>query len=460
MSTTPKIPTILAIFLLVALIGITIYMVETYSGGQTVANNTIVPGNVEITNITDASLTVSWTTSAQTSGLVTIKPSSGGKQISAFDDRDTDDKVGKYATHYVTVRNLTPGSQYDVTILSNGMTFKTNGKPWQGETFQTLASHASKLEPAYGSVITPDGYKAKGAIVYLSLEGGQKLSALANPSGSWLIPLNVSRTADGISYLAAGDRMTEQIIVRMETGVASALCDTLNDSPVPEITIGKSYDFRKQQATNQETTSLADLSTQTPPVLGAQTSAQKDIGITAPSEGSALSTFLPLIQGTGVPGKTVTVAISIPPQTGTTTIENDGIWRFTPAQNVAPGKQLLIVTTQKVTGDVVTLTRNFEIFKSGTQVLGDATPSGTLSPTPTIKTTITPTPSGKISPTPTPKTTPTPTPLLTGPTPTTSAQTPLGPPGTYTPTLLFLSFGVLLFTFGAGLFLRNETIHQ
>ena len=57
---------------------------------------------------------------------------------------------------------------------------------------------------------------------------------------------------------------------------------------------------------------------------------------------------------------------------------------------MAEGKQSITITTTDQHNQTKALTHTFEILKSGTQVLGDATPSATLVPTPTIDSTPTP----------------------------------------------------------------------
>lgn len=438
MNRIPKIPTIIALLLLATIVGGIIFVAEQYTRTSSIAGDSAAPTSVEITNINDSTFSVSWITSQAATGIITAKPQQGGKELSGFDDRDTEDKPGKYTTHHVTIRNAAPDTTYLVKILSEGKTLQSTEKPREVKTFPAIVARPTKLEPAYGTIATPEGAQAFGALVYITPEGGQKLSTLTNPSGSWLIPLNLSRTSDGSSYLPATDRLTEEISARMGNLVGTAITDTLNDAPVPEITIGKSYDFRKQQGQRGQASSLATLKTPANPVLGKEVSMKREVTVTAPSEGAALPTLLPIIQGSGIPGKSVYIEASVPKQKGTTTVGDDGRWQFTPQANLAPGKQTVSVISQDENGVGVTVERHFEILKSGTQVLGDATPSGTLIPTPSRS--ATPSPTLKFSPT---------------PTSTSSGQAP-PVSGVYTPTLFLLAAGILLITTGAGLLLHYE----
>ena len=412
------------ILLLVFLVG-GIAVAERLFRQPTTASGSVTPTNVTIANVTDSSFNVTWTTQFPATGAVEAQSANDKKRV-IFDERDTDARsVKKYTTHSVTVRNLAPDTSYGVTILSAGKPMRDAGKPYPGRTAPTVAPVTAGLEPAYGMVTTATGAPADGALVYLTLEGSQTLSTLVKPSGSWMVPLNLVRTQDLSRYLALTERMTENITVVFNGEQTAAVTDTLNDAPVPTMIIGKTYDFRKVQADSGATGAapLADTFSQTPTVLGSQTAPQPNtytVTLAAPAQGASLPTTLPLVQGTGVPGKTVTVTVGITnPTTGTTTVGTDGVWRYTPPSPLSAGKQSVTVTTQNAEGKPVAITHTFEILKSGTQVLGVATPSATLAPT----------------------FTPAPTSTMAG------QEVPIS--GSPIPTLLLLILGALLLTGGA-----------
>ncbi len=415
-----KIPTIVGLLLVVTIIAGMIFASERLIRSPTVASGSIKPADVQISNITESGFTVTWTTGSPATGAIEVKPD-GGKKNVVFDERDTmNKKQNKYITHSVSTRNLTGSTTYEVAIFSNGKAYRDNGKPYQVTTAPSLPPSTDGLEPAFGTVLTADNKPADGALVYLTVEGGQILSTLVKPSGSWVIPLNFTRTSDLSQLLPKAERMTESIVVRSDGQQASATTDTLNDSPVPEMILGKTYDFRKQQAIQAQPSSPIALITPTPSVLGETTTpASLKVSLTTPAQGASLTTTLPLIQGTGFPGKFVAITLGITnPVSGSTTVGADGLWRFTPAEPLAPGKQSVTATTQDDKGKDIALTHTFEILKSGTQVLGDATPSATLAPT------FTPTPASTL------------------------AGEPVPTSGSIVPTLLLLILGAMLLTGG------------
>lgn len=418
-----RIPTIVGILLVIGIVGSLIALVEWYGRKPGIAGGSVVPAMVTVTNVTDAGFTVVWTTPHPATGAITIV-SPRHTPSTFFDDRDTTGTMRRYTTHSVTLRSLLPATTYRFRILSDGKPFDQAGKPYSATTASPLPAGGSGLEPAYGMIEDSAGSRVAGALVLVSVEQGQLLSTLTSPSGSWLLSLALTRNASLTKYLDGGSgRLTETIRVLWGNLEATAITDTLNDAPVPTIQMGKTYDFRKQQADAAAPPSVLGDTTATKPSTAAT------IGLTAPAHNASLATTLPLIQGRGIPGKTVSIVLGITnPTSGIATVGADGIWRYTPPKPLGAGKQSVTATTVDERGKPVAFTHAFTILKSGTQVLGEATPSATLSPTPTA------TPSAS------PSATPSPTPQLEG--------EPIPQSGTSLPTLLLLLVGFSLLTSG------------
>ena len=421
-----RIPTIVGLLLVITVVGAVIGLFEWYSRRPSAASGSIVPMNVMVTNIADTSFTVIWTTPSPATGVVKLTTPKR-TTVTFFDDRDTTGKMKTYITHSVTIRSLSPGTSYTFQILSNGKKYTEGSKPYTITTASTLSGGSTGLEPAYGAINDLGGSAVNGAIVLVTLEQGQLLSTTTSPSGSWLLSLGLARTSSLAKYLDGSERLTETIRVIWGDQEATAITDTLNDAPVPTMILGKTYDFRKQQAAARDIpTVLGDTSITTP-------STAKTVGLTLPAQNASLTTTLPLIQGTGIPGKKVSVVVGITiPVSGTTTVGSDGIWRYTPTKSLAAGKQSVTATTVDQRGKPVAFTHTFTILKSGTQILGEATPSATLAPA------LTATPSASAS------ATPTPTPQLEG--------EPVPQSGTTLPTILILVIGLGFLTSGLVLF--------
>lgn len=386
-----KIPTIIGLLLVGLAVMVFRFAFDRVSPLLTKASATLTPQHVTVSNISDTAFTVSWITAEPATGALILD----GLKAPIYDDRFSSPAGPSknnqtFLTHMISVRNLKPETTYHLRVLSGGKTFLNNGSPFEIRTAPALTGTGTNLEPAYGQITTQNGNPAEGALVYLTFEGGQILSTMVNASGSWVIPLNLVRTQDLSAYVTLSERMNESITIRSSEGEASALTDNFNDNPVPAMTIGKTYDFRKLQAQQNQNRPLAAAS---PAVLGTGTAiTNPTVAITKPAQGSAIPSNLPLIQGTGVPGNSVLVILGLThPMSTTVTVGQDGIWRYTPDRPLMEGKQSVTITTSDQRGQTKALTHTFEVLKSGTQVLGDATPSATLEPTPTLDTTPTPT---------------------------------------------------------------------
>ena len=116
-------------------------------------------------------------------------------------------------------------------------------------------------------------------------------------------------------------------------------------------------------------------------------------------------------------------------------VKKDGTWQFTPKKGIAAGNQSVTISSFDDDKKPISITHLFQVMKSGTQVLGDATPSA--SPT-----TILPTPISTISATPIPT-------LLIDPTPTTEIPTT----ATTIPTYILLTAGISLSIIGLLVFI-------
>jgi len=425
-----RIPTILGLFILLigGLAGL--LLVKNAPRWLVGAKPEITPKQIKITNLTDNSFTVSWITDEQTVGFVQY---GAGRELSftALDDRDQlSGQQGKFWAHHATLKNLKPATNYFFKINSGGKTFDNNGQPYQVLTAPTVQGTMPTNDVAYGIILKQDGSPAEGVIVYLSLANAAPLSTLTKASGSWVIPLNLARSAD-LSSWATYDKeaSVEEIFVQGgPAGTATAVAVTKYDSPLPTITLGGSFDFRK--APPQPTPTSGQSSSSSRFSVEEGTSPSVSLTIINPSEGEEVNTSKPEFLGTGPAGESLTIAINSPETlTSQVTINEDGTWSWVPPSDLSPGQHTVTVSL----ADGRKITRSFRVLAVGSSDL----PSFTASPSATITPTITPTP--------------TPIPLLTltpTPAPTTSARISLPSteggipqPGNLSPTFLFSIMG-------------------
>lgn len=184
MHVPTKIPTIVGILLVIFIVGIIAVVSESFLHTITTASGSIQPANISITNISDTTFTVSWTTQLPATGALSVTTSRGTHVV--FDDQDAKNQ-GRYVTHSVTLRSAVPDTDYAITILSNGKKNINGEVPYMVHTGPLLTTVSGNLEPAYGTIVTETTQPVRGALIYITLEGGQTLSAISKPSGTWLI---------------------------------------------------------------------------------------------------------------------------------------------------------------------------------------------------------------------------------------------------------------------------------
>lgn len=453
-----RIPTFLG--LAVVFLGIVggVFLLRSRTGFFSKAESEITPKQVRITNIAENSFSVSWVTDKKTQGHLLYGESKDFLTI-ANDDRDQlSGEKGSFYTHHVTVRGLKPNTDYFFKIVSDGENFDNNGSFYQVKTGPSL-SNPPPNDIVYGTVLKPDGTPAGGVIVYLSLANASPLSTLTRSSGTWAIPLNLSRTSDLSSWLSYDKEASvlEIFIQGGIEGVANGMTTTKNDSPVPPITLGKDFDFRQSLPSPALTPTPSPLVSDTTSGFEIEESASPsyELKIINPEENDKVSTSTPEIFGVGPPGEKLTITVESPETfTGEVIVNEDGSWRWTPPGDLSPGEHKVTITL----ADGRKISRSFTVlaadevdlpsFTSSPSASLSPTPSLVASPTATLTPTPTPTPTLTSTPTPTLISTPSATPTIAfrSALPSTESGVPVS--GTLTPTILLVIIGMGLIIFG------------
>ena len=397
-----RIPTILGLLVLLVGIGVGVVLVRQGPTWFIRAGPETTPKQVKITNITENTITVSWITDGETSGYVKYGT---GEDLSstAGDDRDElagTGKIGSYSTHHVTLKNLKPVIAYSFKIGSGSKLFDNNGQAYQATTAPVIQSALPPNDIVYGTVVDQNNNPVEGAIVLLSLANTAPLSTLTKASGSWVIPLNLARSSDLTAY-ATYDPLAsiEEIFIQAGlAGTATAMTTTKNDSPVPTITLGRSFDFRAQAPASlpeepEGETPVTPTATPTPllasgfnlPEAATPSAATGSAQLTIlnPDQGERINTQKPEFLGRGPAGKTIKIVVnSSKTVSDQVTVNSDGTWDWTPPSDLPPGEHT--ITASLADGTVVK--RTFTVLAAGASNLPafTATPSGKIiTPTPT-----------------------------------------------------------------------------
>ena len=432
-------PTALGLLILLVAIGVGIYLVRTKTSVEPKASGNVAPKQVRITNVSDTGLSVSWITDQMTTGLIKYGVDANSIKQTALDDRDQlSGESGLFEVHHVTLKRLSPTTDYYFKIESGGKQFDNNGKPFEVKTGSTLGTPPA-ADPVYGTILSPSGSGAEGVVVYLNVANAAPMSALSKTNGNWALSLSTARSTDLGSYLNYDTQATivNLLVQGGKLGTAPGITTTTNDSPVPDITLGQSHDFRVAAA--PELPTVADNTTNggggssgfnlDPMASGsAEASASGEVTLDNPSfDGEVINATQPAIIGTGPKGTVLSITVNSENEyTGSATIGEDGNWEFVPPEGLEPGEHMVTVSYIDSEGVEQTISRNFVVAAAGED---DTTPA------------ITATPSGSVS-------------TDSGRTEQPSTESGVPEPGTFEITLLMLLSGLGLLI--GGMAIKNK----
>lgn len=428
------IPTILGILVLLlgGLAGV--FLLNSAQVFKIGADASVTAKDIRVANISDASVTVSWTTDKETSGYLIW--GSSQDNVSKVENEDANGQ--KSLNHSVNLSGLSPGTKYFYKINSDGTTFDNSGIPWQTTTGPSLsASKASYL--ISGNVINATGLSEKRALVYIDIAGYLMVTTTSD-TGNFVFQIGVARTNDLQNYAEIDPAQTLiQLSVQARSGVASAQIYPRSGNPTPVIIIGQTYDFRNLPANNQGGNPNANLNLpkdnpqQSKFSVATIDQNQKPTSIILESlnEGETVTTQKPQFFGKGPGGTTLTITVhSATPINGNVEIPKNGSWSFAVPSNLEPGQHTITISWIDISGITRFLTRGF-VVSAGEVPAFTASDSAS-----------TPTPLG--SPEPTAKAA-TPT---SSPTPQASASAmPVPVTGDLTPTLILFMIGLIVMTF-------------
>ncbi len=408
-----RIPTLLGILIITVGVGVTTYLVNQGGLLKSNAGPSQQPQNVRITNITDSSFSVSYITADSVIGSLNYGKGTNLGQ-SALDDKDQ--QSGNYAghkVHNITVRNLIPGTKYYFAIISAQQTYLNNSQDFEVTTGPPVSDSPPKQDPISGKIILPSGNPPSEAIVYVTTNGAQVISALVKSDGTYILPLNSLRSDNLANYYTIPTNADVQMLVIGDDLESSILLSAGQAHPVPIITISKNYDFR----TSSTPVTSSPTNTESFPSFTSTTSAQTAVGdptISTPKQNQSFTDQQPQFKGTAQPNENVQIIIHSDQQLQTqVTTDSSGNWNYRPSTPLSPGEHTIYIITKNAEGIVKTISQSFVVYAQGSQIQQPGTVSITLTPTPT--TSPSPTPSPSITPvaTITPSQMPTVTPTLT-----------------------------------------------
>ena len=414
-----RIPTFVALLTLVVVIAISTILIQKGIFYISKAAPETDPQNLAITNITDTTFSVAFTTNDMTDSVITLPNGKIGKNI-ILDDRDK--KIGsekKYYSHHITIPELAPNTSYIFKIIINGKEYQNPS--YVVKTGQVITDSPPVQNPLFGKVLLPDGSAGSDTIIMVKTDGAQIISALTNAKGEFIIPTNSIRNTTESSYLKLQND-SEFLLIAIRQNMSAKVSATFSVAQnLPPITLLSQYTFNSTTQTPATQSSALNFSL--------HSTSGKTVDITIPSSNETFIDQRPLFKGTSYPNSSVSLSVPGVIQQEILTLP-DGSWSYRPDNNLPQGIHTIEISSKDSSGKLSSVSKKFTIFPQGNQIAESATPSAT----PTIQPTATQTPIPTAIATATPTTIPTSTIEPASPTPTIESTT-ITPTATATPTL-------------------------
>ena len=448
-----KMPTIVGLLIIVIGLVAGIYLIRGTTYFKPQASEEISPKDVRITNVSDSSFTVTWTTVTDTKGFV-----NWGDSENSLSRVDSNEIAEEGSTHSVTVSGLDEDTAYYFKINSESVDYDNNGIAWTTKTGPVLPP-PSKSSIASGSILSAAGNAVPNAIVSVNVGGASPLSTVTSTNGSWVIPLSNLRVSNLLSYYSFdGESEIVEISVNAGSqGTSSAQILAIYANPTPTMILGETHDFKNLTDTGVNISPEASLDI--PEEMRQKESAfnideeisveTKTVTLDSVKQGEVVNTQKPEFFGDGPSGTEITITVESEPVSGTSTVKSGGSWSWTPPDDLEPGTHTVTLGWRDESGILRTITRSFTVLAADDGPAFESTPSGST-PSPTPEPATTPKPASTPKATATPVSTPTLAPTLK-PTPvTTPGSTSLPDSGSLTPT-------IALFIMGMGLMFLSST---
>lgn len=387
-----KIPTILGV-LIVVFIAVFFFSLMNRTAAPSRASQTGVK-RTEVANLSPIQVSVYWQTEEKETGWIIFGNDQEKLTSIALDDRDVEEKKGSYLNHFVTLKNLKPGSLYFYAVVSNSKkVVRPDGSYFTFKTPQT-SSTLTKLNPASGKVLQSNLLPLSNAVVLITVnEETAPVSTLTKESGEWLIPLNSFFDKNSQLEKTFTGKEQAKVEVLSEDGKISTVINSLeglsNNSET--IIIGKNYNFLQSDNVLSATTGFSGDSKSQP------------VQIVYPQEGSLIPGRKPLIKGVAFPSAKIDITINSEKTfSAVVTADKVGNWSYLIPENLDLGDHTITIKTKGSDGKDVTLVRRFKIVANEGlegKVLGTASGEPTITTQPTPTSYVYATPTTVISPT-------------------------------------------------------------
>jgi len=368
-----KIPTIIAILILIIAVAAGVFFVQNQQIFRIGASPDAAPQDVRITNIKDTGFTVTWTTDKKTAGSVLVGESATNitTPVTALDTTAVN-------THFVSATTLKPGITYFFKIVSDGTNYDNSGIPWQTQTLAGPTTSTSSFLVS-GNVLTSASQPASDAIVYITGPAISPVSTKTTTSGSFVLTVENATPTQVLQLFVQGGPL----------GISSAQFLASSANPLPAIVLGQTYNFQTQSQDQDSSVPNANINlpTESTPSSGfnvpsgtASGTPKTTITLESVDEKETIKTTKPEFFGEGPAGTTITIVVHSEENISSTAkVDSKGQWSWTPPAGLSPGQHTITLSWKDASGILRTLTRSFVVSASEGPAF-EATPSANASP--------------------------------------------------------------------------------
>ncbi len=417
MKREKRIPTILGIILLVGTIYLTTRLVNNPQSSSIMASESCEPVNPQVTNKTDKSATISFTTTDNCQSNL---------KVNNFNYENIKNK-GKI--HYFEVDKLEANKNYEFEIIVDGKKYDSNNYIFETAQKPTRDIPTSNL--AWGKVFNPENIPVAEAIVYLNIPGASPLSALVTSSGHWNVSLAVSFNEGLSDWFTMTDNIEESIIVISPNYPSTQIVsNTSRNNPVPDIILGQNSFLLPNAVSDTILPQESLIDTEIDLV------SDKSLDILNPKTNETINSLKPDFFGTAAPHSKLKIKVESPITfNDEINVDSSGEWNWSPTKNLTPGEHTITVTDDKNN----LITRKFIVLAAeSSQPSFSASESALL-----VSPTLTLAPTKVTTSVPTKKITPTDIPVTH---PSTASGIPQS--GIIFPTFFILILSIISFYFG------------
>lgn len=367
-----KLPTFLGLIILVFGVVTGVMLINSKQVFKIGASIETTPKNIRVSNITNSSITVSWTTDKETTGFV-----KWGKTINSTSKVALEEGSAKSLVHSVSILGIDANSQIYFKINSESEDYDNDGIGWNAKTLESKVVSNDNII-ASGTVLDSNGSTPAKAIVYLTING-IVVSSLTSDGGNYVIPLSAY-------FSSISNNTAIEISAQGGTnGTSNAVIYPQSVKFIPAIILGRTYDFRTAVENNSnqlpESTLTVPESVQVSSrfeVTKNENSGEENNVVTIKSinEGEIITTTDPEFFGSGPKGSQIDIQIESELQTATISTKQNGDWNWNPPKDLEPGEHKLTLKWKDSSGILRTLTRTFVVSAAEGPAF-ESTPSAT-----------------------------------------------------------------------------------